>query len=283
MAKQGMGKSMGNRECHWIRARLPLWVVRGDEHGGHETHGERGDLSGRERRHIERHLALCPACREYRASLDQALGALAIAATQLPVWSEAPSLWPALERRIADRNAHPVARRPKPDRGASDRSPRSWGDFAGTHSSRPPGTHDTIGDAVAGRDRWQPRSRRWAGLILKVGVAAAVLVAFAGLSVVRQQWTNAQSTILANALPLAEPVVAPTAPDEPPREVVDRDKVDVPANQLAEAEPPRPAEAPTVGIDAAVAPKSPPNTRFGFDLEHGTPMPPDSRDAKPVY
>ena len=42
VAKQGVGKSMGNRECEWIGARLPLWVDNGDCNGSIDVHGERG-------------------------------------------------------------------------------------------------------------------------------------------------------------------------------------------------------------------------------------------------
>ena len=113
MAKQGMGKSMGNRECEWVGARLPLWVDNGDRNGSAEAHGDRGDLTARERRQIERHLVDCARCRHHRMALEQALGALAVAATHLPVLSEAPSLWPLLERRIANRDADASGRWPQ--------------------------------------------------------------------------------------------------------------------------------------------------------------------------
>ena len=86
MANQGMGKSMGNRDCGWVRARLPLWVDNGDGNGQTdgtdqiEANSEGGDLSTKDRREIERHLADCTSCRHYRTALQQALGALAVAA-----------------------------------------------------------------------------------------------------------------------------------------------------------------------------------------------------------
>ena len=99
----------------------------------------------------------------------------------------------------------------------------------------------------------------------------------------RRQSKNPRSATLANSTPLADPVALPAAVDEPLLEVSEHDNDDVPTNQLAEAEPLRPVETPASGLDAAAAPKSSPHTRFGFDLEHGIPMPPDSREAKPVY
>ncbi len=110
---------------------------------------------------------------------------------------------------------------------------------------------------------------------MKIGsVAAAVLVTLAGMAVARRQWTNAQSTILANSVPLADPAPVPVVIDDQlPSETADSDVSDVAATQLAEAEPSRPTETPASGIDAVAAPKPSPHTRFGFDLEHGTPMP----------
>ena len=121
------------------------------------------------------------------------------------------------------------------------------------------------------------------GLILKFSVAAAILVGSSGILIVSRQLNNAQSTILANSVPLADPLTLPAVVDDPLLEISERDNDDVPANQLAEAEPPRPVEISHPALDAVAAPKSSPPTRFGFDLEHGTPMPPDSREAKPVY
>ena len=105
MAKQGMGKSMGNRECEWVRARLPLWVGRGVDNEQSEVSGDGADLSAKDSRVIAQHLAECAACRQHRWDLEQALGALAVAAAHLPVIPEAPSLWPELERRIANLHA----------------------------------------------------------------------------------------------------------------------------------------------------------------------------------
>ncbi len=104
-----MGNSMGNRECEWVDARLPLWVGNGDRNGPTEAEGERGDLTASERHQIERHLVDCALCRHHRMALEQALCALAAAATDLPVVPEAPSLWPLLERRIAKRDADALA------------------------------------------------------------------------------------------------------------------------------------------------------------------------------
>ena len=67
------------------------------------------------------------------------------------------------------------------------------------------------------------------GLILKFGVAAAVLVGLVEISIVRRQWKSAQATIYANSVPLAEPVTLPTVALAPPLEISERDNGDVAA------------------------------------------------------
>ena len=97
-----------------------------------------------------------------------------------------------------------------------------------------------------------------------------------------RRWEIAPNTILTNSVPLADPLPVTAVAEEPPLENVDRNGEDVPINQLAEAEPPRSPETASPSVEAIV-PKPSMHTRFGFDLEHGIPMPPDSREAKPVY
>ncbi len=136
MAKQGMGKSMGNRECEWVGARLPLWVDNDVRNGSAEADGDRGDLTARERRQIERHLVDCAVCRHHRIALEQALGALAVAATHLPVLAEAPSLWPLLERRIANRDADARGRWPQVVSVLTGQPIQSWGNLDSATASR---------------------------------------------------------------------------------------------------------------------------------------------------
>jgi hypothetical protein len=279
-----MGKSMRNRECEWVAARLPLWVDNGDRNGPAEADDDRGDLTARDRRQIERHLVDCALCRQHRTALEQALGALAVAATQLPVLSEAPSLWPLLERRIADRDAEAIAPWPQNIGMRAGRSIQPCGNLDSVRPLRQAWTRDTLREVLAGRNQQNTESKRLSGLVLKISVAAAVLVTLTGIAVARRQWKNAQSTILANSMARANPVPAPLPIDEQlPPETADHDLNDVATTQLAEAEPSRPTEAPASGVDAVAAPKPAPHTRFGFDLEHGTHMPRDTREAKPVY
>jgi anti-sigma factor RsiW len=277
-----MGKSMGNHECDWIVARLPLWVDNGDSNGSIEVHGERGDLTVEERQEIDQHLAGCARCSRHRVALEQALGALAIAANHLPVVSGAASLWPLLEQRIANHKTPSCWRWRLSPRSSTARSVRRWENLDSTRPLRQAWTRDTLRELLAGRNQQKTGSKRFSGLLLKTSMAAAVLLALTAISLAHWQWTHAQSTILANTIPLAEPIAAPTITEEPPLEIADRDRVEVPANELPDADPPRPPETAPITVEVP-APKPSSRTRFGFDLEHGIPMPPDTREAKPVY
>jgi len=119
-------------------------------------------------------------------------------------------------------------------------------------------------------------------LVLGYSASAAILVALIGFPVLRRQWVEAQSTIVANATPLSDPVVPPPPIDDSSSGAANPDDDgEVSAGHLAEADPVRASETP--GPDGTLAPRPAPHTRFGYDLEHGTPMPPDTRESKPVY
>ncbi|MFO0950208.1 MAG: zf-HC2 domain-containing protein [Isosphaeraceae bacterium] len=80
--------------CKWVRRLLPLLA------------GDEPELGVADRRKVERHLIVCPDCRERRDALDATLGVLHAAAAQYvptaPDAAETPSLWPALERQIRE-------------------------------------------------------------------------------------------------------------------------------------------------------------------------------------
>jgi hypothetical protein len=61
-----------------------------------------GELTGSDRRKVERHLIGCPGCRARHASLAGVLGVLHAAATATPAPGRPPALWPALERQIRE-------------------------------------------------------------------------------------------------------------------------------------------------------------------------------------
>jgi predicted anti-sigma-YlaC factor YlaD len=87
---------MWNNPCRWARARLPLWSG--------------GELTGLDRRRVERHVLVCPSCRRRLDQMRAALEVLQTAGTWSPVRAEAGSLWPALARQIQE------SRRPLPAR-----------------------------------------------------------------------------------------------------------------------------------------------------------------------
>lgn len=83
-----MGVDRPGYRCRGVRARLPLLTG--------------GELTGAERRKVERHLIACAGCRRHERALAGALGALRAAAAEAPVGPEVPSLWPALARQIRE-------------------------------------------------------------------------------------------------------------------------------------------------------------------------------------
>jgi hypothetical protein len=289
MANQGMGKTMSNPACDWVRIRLPLWV--GDD-GQTEPNGEEGDLTASDRQAIERHLGDCASCQRYRSNLDRALGALAIAASQMPVEPQAPSLWPALERRIANHNARMSSRWMRAAERLTDPWSRAWEVLHGERLLRQAWTRDSLREAIRGRQGRAPESRRMPGLVFAVTVAASLLVAIIEVPALRRQRVETESRIVAKAAPLADLDAPPLPPREEPLETANSDEVSDAASNatpLVQTEPARNAETPVAGLDGASAsvPTKPsptaPARRFGYDLEHGTPMPPDAREPKPVY
>jgi hypothetical protein len=300
MANQPMGTTMGNPECEWVRVRLPLWVGVSDDPT--EPSGEGGDLSPDDRRSIERHLGSCAACGQYRAGLEQALETLGLAADALAAAPEAPSLWPALERRIA---AHQARNRPRWLRtmhGVSERGLRAWTAFDSERPLRFAWMRDSLGAALKGAGlgeataRGLSGQRRWVrrpARVMGTGVAAAFLALVIGLPVAHRYQESAQSIISANAQPLPGAVVPPLPveaktpaiadsandPSNPSSELAQADPISVPEAPATEAVPA--SKAAPVTATANPAPAAP--SRWNYDLEHGTPMPSYARDAKPVY
>jgi hypothetical protein len=300
-----MGTTMGNPECEWVRLRLPLWVDVSEDRT--ERNGEGGDLSPEDGRSIERHLGSCAGCNRHRVGLEKALGVLELAAGSLVVPPGAPSLWPALERRMT---CHPARTRPRWLRtvhGIGERGLRGWFDFQGEQPLRLAWLRDSVGEALEGASLGEPTGRgrvarrhgaRRTIWIIGTGMAAAVLVLSIGLTEARRQQGSAQSIIRVNAQSLPDSVPSPTpivmetpapgksadAASNASSELAQGDPVPVPETPSAEPTPaPKAAPAPaTVTATPAPAPSASPS-RWNYDLEHGTPMPPHARDVKPVY
>ncbi|MGP0062035.1 MAG: hypothetical protein ACLQGP_00350 [Isosphaeraceae bacterium] len=300
MTNQAMGTTMGNTVCEWVRARLPLWVGVNDDPT--ERNGEGDDLSPEDRLSIEGHLGDCPSCRQHRADLERAYRALADAAGSLLVAPDAPSLWPSLERRMETYDARP--RRPwlRVVHRATDRGLSALTDLDGERPLRSAwmrdslgeilegaglprqgiSMHDGPGDAPDGDPNGMGRSGWGPAWISGAGVAAAILALVIVLPTVRRQHTDAQSIIRANAEPIpAMPSVVVEA-EEPAPPVLADDR-DIPPRELAQAEPIPVPQTQASSHEGAPASRTATPSRLNFDLEHGTPMPPDARDAKPVY
>jgi hypothetical protein len=303
MAEVNMGNSMRNRECGWVRARLPLWTDQGVATAQSPVVGEGRDVSATDSAAIMQHLAACAICRQQHLELERAMGALAVAAAHLPVVPEAPSLWPEIERRIANLYPSDRARGPHTRDGGDVGALRPWSELDGDRPIRRAWIRDTIGELLESRHFHGSKSKRTTDLILRLSVAATIMIGLIQFQILRQRCADAEATITANIAPLGEPAVPLATTQKLAWEIPDRNQNEVPANQLAEADPPRaaerrpvnvrvpersadpprPAESPVAAVETAPIPKPSPTARLGFDLDHGTPMPPDSREAKPVY
>ena len=169
-----MNTDCPRHRCRWFVRRLPLLSG--------------GDLTGTERRKVERHLIACPDCRLRHAALAGALDVLHAAAVVVPapVSSPPPSLWPALQRQIRE------------ERHASRAlvwGPASWADAV-------------VGWFQSGVVR--PSLRRWRTLSLLAASLVLVAVAAEGVEL-WAQWRVA--TLLEAArqpvVPSVEWVLAP--------------------------------------------------------------------------
>ena len=116
-------------------------------------HGERGDLTARERREIEQHLADCARCRRHRVALEQALGALAVAANHLPVLSRPPRSGRCSSGglRIATTRSSGAGRRWC--WASHGRSIRPWANLDSVRPLRQAWAHDTLREVLAGRNQ----------------------------------------------------------------------------------------------------------------------------------
>jgi len=253
--------------CGWTRDRLPLLA---------EKEGSAapppGGPSPAERRRIAVHLERCGSCRDHLGSLCGALDVLERAAAESPVDPRSPSLWPALEARIAAAEAR-----------AAD-PPSVWGRL----SSRalPPELRAALERTTRRlefpRDEW-PTPLTGGSPTLAAGLAAAAALLIALTVGPRlQSWrADSEARIAEAEAPL--PILAgPSRPAALPTRVDLLEVVEV-GGEADES----PASA--VGAESLAqntAPPSPPHAehrsaetpdgavrRYDFDLERGVPMP----------
>jgi hypothetical protein len=279
MANKHMGKTKREVRCQWVRARLPLWVRDPDDRT--DANDEGGELSLLEYQKLKRHLDHCPACCQYRSDLKRALQALAAAAAEFPTEPQAPSLWPALSRRIEDFHKTAPSRRSRIC-GFAEPWARRLSDFAtDRRMDQALALHRLQSAFLSGKRRWVPSSPA-AASVLRFGLVASLLIAVGVASGIWRDWANAQYTINANALPLADRGDSVPTPNlEPPRDS-SLDERETPT-ELTQAETSRPPEPSGGGASISPEPRPAVPARLGYDLEHGIPMPPDARESKPVY
>jgi hypothetical protein len=265
-----MGKTREDAGCNWVRARLPLWV--GDLDVRTDGNCEGGDLNSVEHERIERHLEHCATCRRHRTNLERALETLAAGAADLPVEPQTPSLWPALKRRIQDRHQPAPSRWIRVARAlTTDQAVRrAW-------------ARDSLQAIFASRGSDSLRSKQRARLALGLSLIASLLIAVIMVPGLWREWAIAQSTIKANASPLADRGASPKEGALEPRPEPTRSDDSQVQDEVVQAELIRPVEPTGGGVNSSAEAKPASPARLGYDLEHGIPMPPDARESKPVY
>jgi hypothetical protein len=131
-------------------------------------------------------------------------------------------------------------------------------------------------------NHWSLQFKSNLGLRIALGSTLTVVFVVALLigSSLRREWVDAQLTIDANAVPLPTVALPHTQPaersDNPTDSAADTDSS---GDQLVQAEPTHPPDS----SPTATGNLPPPKPRLSYDAEHGIPMAPDPREAKPVY
>jgi len=249
--------------CRWTRDRL---LPPTEELGG------LAPTAPGERRLIDAHLERCGDCRDHLESLRGALAALELAAADSPVDPRSPSLWPALEARIAAE-----ARR------AEAIPPSRWARL----SSRalPPSLRATLRRTArrleVPRDEWPTRLTQ-RPMVVGPGLAAAasLLIVLTAQPRIQAWRADSEARIAEAEAPVAIFVEEPNpAPPTPARveffEMMEPGEVEEPSASTIGVEslarntaPPSP-----VPTDPSAEPPSDAVRRYDFDLERGVPMP----------
>ena len=313
MAQKVKGVIMGRVTCEWVRQWLPL--LEEDRDG---LSCEPGDLGLDDRRQIEHHLVNCQPCQAHRASLDCALSALRQVALASAVSRDLPSVLPAVNDRIQrlnEQSQSPWLGILRKIRSCAfgppeDRRRRGLGRLHSGLPLRIAFLPDSLTDLLTSRPRlaaWNfganPHAHAllWPGMLgRRVAVAGSLamvgLLVFLVVSSLVRHEHDAKVQIAVNAAPItdldvtqAETMVESSdpAPEPAPRP----ESSTVSSSPLAEATvSPEPLvmisqtlPAKPAGATSAPSPSTTPAPRYDFDLEHGTPMPPESRGGKPAY
>jgi hypothetical protein len=308
MADNGKGMIMGRSSCDWVHDWLPLLV---DESDGLACEGN--GLNAEDRRLIERHLTECSSCREHQAGLEKAISVLGIAAADITTGLRTPSLWPRLEERIQRHQKQSRSRWlrtlraicPEGIRVPADRFFCSCGQLRSNLPLQLAWTRDSLGDFLANRARPVFSRRRsclgrtFRFVTPQVGfsfsLAAAGMVLFLLVVVMQRRQSRPEARIAAHTAPLSSMQLPLPELPEASEDVVtatSSSTVSRASDSLSLASPAVPTAAASMGQIATAKTASTVTTttatatsapRYDFDLEHGTPMPPETRAGKPAY
>jgi hypothetical protein len=303
MAEKGMDiMKMGSPSCEWVRARLPLLV--GDGEG---APGDGSDLSNQDRRRIERHMVECATCRQHRTALQRVLTTLTVVAARPPISPATPSLWPLLERQIKNQKSRSrskwfqVLHRfcPPQARAAAERLYRGCDQVWAELPLHFAWIHDSVREFLDARLR-SKTSRPEGGIDIRLenllpalGLSlAAVWIILLLLPLLYRPHAQPEARIAAKTAPIGKPALSTAeSNDSSDASLADLDAIPGPSLSLAQAETIAAAETSAPGLVSTTQPSgyatnsipTPAIPRYGFDLEHGIPMPPDARGAKPAY
>jgi hypothetical protein len=277
---------------------------------GETISGEGFDQCILDRDQIEQHLAACADCRQHRSALQDAVSILAAAGAEMPAEPVASSLWSELNKRISEHDEQPLPTRLRLWRAVFPDSIRNaivrlYGYGSRLYDELPlqiAWTRDSIHELLDPAILWRQvklsgpsgflESRRGASLrfgfyTALVGTAALLLVMIA-----HRPEIQPRSRTISKATPVAVLRTEPGTGHEISEDVV----ISAPGrtatrvrDALALAGPVTPPPASTAGrsiaaqtaTTATISEASAP--QYDFDLEHGTPMPPETRPGKPAY
>jgi hypothetical protein len=291
---------MDHSSCQWVRQWLPLLVEDGDA-----AARDGADLSAAEQSRIRRHLADCASCRDYRSRLTDVLSVLSGVAAEMPLERDAHSLWPDLEARLLRHQVQPSGRW---RRWASILSARAVGNAANRLCQEAGLVLGELPLRLAwGRDSLQERVRlitesggpaAFALARLAVGMSVLALMSLTIAVLAHRQRSRAEAEMVENAQSIPNmdwersftwprlPEVPAVAKSDPaPSAVVPDMLAQADASPTREAlasaasPPARPASAPVAPSTSSL----PTASSYDFDLEQGTPMPPETRGGKPAY
>jgi hypothetical protein len=299
-------KPMRHLSCDWVRDRLALLAADSDGLACPDS-----EVSAEDRLLVEQHLPGCSGCRARERALRNAISALTAAAVDTADGFGAPSLWPDLKERIKRQQRLPLPHGlgmlrsvyPEAIRTPAGRLLRSLTQMVTNWPLQRAWFRDSLGEQAwmhafsrslspAGDKAFSGYAAR-AGLGFGLALAGIVLI---GALALAQGWhSRAEESIAAAAAPLPVPPLPGrqelTASEDvvihPPFRVPPRDSERL---ALAQSEPPavaasmgQSAEPRRASAGPSTSPAGISASHYDFDLEHGIPMPPDTRASKPAY